>query len=81
MFTTRGWDSTSVLTPILTADKAAVMVLAILVALVPYRLVTDFTGRRYAFQPAMAAFSMVCAVLAMAMMSVNGFSPFIYFRF
>lgn len=65
----------------LTADKITYLILAILCALVPYQWLTVHANRRYYFHPVLSVCSLGVAVLAIVMMSVNGFSPFIYFRF
>ena len=65
----------------MTSDKIIYLLLGILISLVPFRWFVDYPLHRYRFHYGMAAFSLAIAVLGIAMMSVNGFSPFIYFRF
>lgn len=81
MFALHGWGNTRMLVPVLTADKAAILLVASIIAILPYRRLVEFSDRRYRFQPFTAGVSLLLAVLAITMMSVNGFNPFIYFRF
>jgi alginate O-acetyltransferase complex protein AlgI len=65
----------------MTMDKVVYLVLGILCSLVPYQWFASYANNRYSFAPALSVCSLFVAVLAIIMMSVNGFSPFIYFRF
>jgi alginate O-acetyltransferase complex protein AlgI len=66
---------------IVTDDKLAFLALGAAVALIPYRPLLDFAGRRYHFGPGAAVTGLALACLAFVMLSVNSFTPFIYFRF
>ena len=66
---------------IVTPDKLAYLALGILVSLLPFRRLLAFSARRYQFGPTSAALSLVAACLAITLLSVNSFTPFIYFRF
>jgi alginate O-acetyltransferase complex protein AlgI len=82
MFTFRDMKvETPLIVSTMTADKIAYLILAAAFCFVPYRWVTGFRERRYFFPPVAAVGSLVVVVLAIIVMSVNGFTPFIYFRF
>ncbi len=66
---------------IVTADKMVFIALGWAVCLFPFRTVLSFTGGRYEFGPVAAGASLLLACVAMVMMSVSSFTPFIYFRF
>jgi alginate O-acetyltransferase complex protein AlgI len=66
---------------IMTSDKIVFLLLGIAIALLPRERFFAFARRRYEFAPAASFASLVVAFVAVTMMSVNGFSPFIYFRF
>jgi alginate O-acetyltransferase complex protein AlgI len=65
----------------LTADKISILMLAIALALMPFRPFIRFVDGRYFFGPISSTASLAVALLAIIMMSIKGFSPFIYFRF
>jgi alginate O-acetyltransferase complex protein AlgI len=65
----------------LTPNRIFYLALAALAALVPFRPFVRFADGRYDFGPALSVASLAVALLAIAMMAANGFSPFIYFRF
>ncbi len=66
---------------IVTNDKVTYMVLGVALALVPFHLLVDFKDHRYSFGLALSFMSLCVGVLGIVMMSVDGFNPFIYFRF
>ena len=66
---------------IVTNDKLVFLALGAAVALIPYQPLFGFTGRRYRFNTGTAALSLALACVAFVMLSVNSFTPFIYFRF
>jgi alginate O-acetyltransferase complex protein AlgI len=65
----------------MTVDKITYMALGLVCSLVPYEWFVSHTEGRYFFPPGVSLFALAVAALAIVMMSVNGFSPFIYFRF
>jgi alginate O-acetyltransferase complex protein AlgI len=65
----------------MTLDRVTYMIVAVAVALVPFQYLFRFANGRYEFGAVASILSIGVAVLACIMMSVNGFSPFIYFRF
>ena len=65
----------------LTSDKLTYMALAIVVALAPFRRLASFANGRHEFGFGLSALSIAVAVFSCVLMSVNGFSPFIYFKF
>lgn len=69
------------LTSILTGDHLTCLLLGILFALLPFESIVAFSNGRYSFGSLLSIFSLGTAVLATIMLSSNGFSPFIYFRF
>ena len=69
------------LATITTPDRQAYLALGIVVCLVPFRRLLAYPARRYEFGPASAALSLVAACIAVTLLSVNSFTPFIYFRF
>ena len=66
---------------VMTNDKLFYLGLGLLVALVPFQRFLTFRDGRYFFGPVAGGAALVLAVLAMVMLSVNSFTPFIYFRF
>jgi alginate O-acetyltransferase complex protein AlgI len=82
MFTFRDMKvATPLIVSTMTADKVAYLILAASFCFVPYRWVTGFREGLYFCPPVAAVGSLVVVVLAIIVMSVNGFTPFIYFRF
>ena len=66
---------------VLTNDKILYIVLGLAVSLAPYRPFLAFADRRYAFGPVAAWCSLALACVAIILLSVESFTPFIYFRF
>jgi alginate O-acetyltransferase complex protein AlgI len=66
---------------VLTNDKIAYIALGVAVSLIPWRPFFAFAGGRYQFGPIAAGASLLLACYAAVMLSVGGFTPFIYFRF
>ena len=66
---------------IVTNDKLVFLALGAAAALIPYQPLLGFAGRRYRFNTGTAALSLALACVAFVMLSVNSFTPFIYFRF
>jgi alginate O-acetyltransferase complex protein AlgI len=66
---------------VFTADKWVYLAAGSLLALLPFRRWVDFDLGRYDFKPVWGLAGLAIFILGLAMMSVNGFSPFIYFRF
>ncbi|HKP03522.1 MAG TPA: MBOAT family protein [Chthoniobacterales bacterium] len=82
MFTFRDMKiATPLIVSTMTADKVTYFILAVSFCFIPYRSLTGFRASRYFFPPLAAMASLVVVVLAIIVMSVNGFNPFIYFRF
>ena len=69
------------LASILTGDHVTCLLLGAVVALLPRNHVLAFSSGRYWFGPVLSIFSLGAAMLSIIMLSSNGFSPFIYFRF
>ena len=65
----------------LTPDRILFFMVAIIMAITPYQRFFHFNEARYAFGAGASIASLIVAVYATIMLSVNGFSPFIYFRF
>jgi alginate O-acetyltransferase complex protein AlgI len=65
----------------LTLDRIFYFAIAAILAVTPYRWFFRFDGNRYTFGATASFASLLVALLAIVVMSVNGFSPFIYFRF
>jgi alginate O-acetyltransferase complex protein AlgI len=66
---------------VLPRDKAFYMVLGILVAIFPFEALKTERMNRTAYLSLEAAFCTVLLVFSAMQLSVNGFTPFIYFRF
>ena len=81
MFDVRHLTLSQPLITTLTNDKLTYMALGIVIALAPFRRWAAFANRPYEFGFGLSALSIAVAVLSCVLMSVNGFSPFIYFRF
>ncbi len=78
---TTGWTLAPALGAVFGNDKLAYLGLGLGVAVLPFRRVLRFTAHQYRFGPAAAALSLAAACLAIVLLSVNSFTPFIYFRF
>ena len=65
----------------MTVDKITYMALGVVCSLVPYESFVSHIDGRYYFKPGMSLLALAVTALAIVMMSVNGFNPFIYFRF
>jgi len=66
---------------VLTSDKAAYLTLGVFLALVPYEWFLTFRNRQYDFPIGLGLCSLAVTAFSIVLMSVNGFSSFIYFRF
>lgn len=78
---TKVMDQTTPILYSLSSDKITYMALGILICLIPYQLFINDNKNQYFFNPAMSFFSLFVVLTGIVMMSVNGFSPFIYFKF
>lgn len=66
---------------ILTNDKIAYMMIGVLCALFPWERFIKWKAEHYEFTSLQSLSSTLIFLIGLAMMAVNGFNPFIYFRF